>query len=192
MYSDNKGGLLLSLFSIFLTAIGLAMDAFAVSVTIGMCCDSRRKTVNSIKAGMYFGIFQGIMPLIGYFASIKFADMTGMWDKVIAFIILAFLGGKMIYEALHDEDEACLKCYNNKAFITLAVATSIDALAVGVSFAVLDTNIFASCAIIALVTGILSFIGVRLGKFIAGYIGNKAEIAGGIILLLIGFKILFF
>lgn len=182
----------MSLFSIILTSVGLAMDAFAVSLTIGMSCENCRTMTNSLKAGSYFGFFQGAMPLIGYLVSIKFADIAGGWDGIISFAILAFIGGKMIYDAVTSKDDGNIKCYTNGAFLSLAVATSIDALAVGVSFAVMDVNILVATTFIAVITGILSFVGVKLGKFIAHFIGNKAEIAGGIILIFIGLKILFF
>lgn len=182
----------MNLFSIILTSVGLAMDAFAVSLTIGMSCENCRTMANSLKAGCYFGFFQGIMPLIGYLVSIKFADIAGGWDGVISFVILAFIGGKMIYDAVNSKDEGNVKCYTNGAFLSLAVATSIDALAVGVSFAVMAVNILLAVCCIAIITGILSFIGVKLGKFIAHYIGNKAEILGGIILIGIGLKIMLF
>lgn len=182
----------MSLFSIVLTGIGLAMDAFAVSLTIGMSCENCRKLTNALKAGGYFGFFQGLMPLIGYLLSVKFTDIAGGWDGLISFAILGFIGCKMIYEAIKNKEEANIVCYTNGAFFTFAIATSIDALAVGVSFAVMDVNILLASSLIAVITFIFSFTGVKIGKLLANYIGNKAEIVGGIILIIIGLKIMLF
>lgn len=182
----------LNLLSILITAIGLSMDAFAVSVSIGISCSNCSKMENALKSAGFFGLFQGIMPLIGFFASVKLTAFTGGYDKVIAFVILALLGAKMIYESMGQQEESTIKCYSTMSFIPLAIATSIDALAVGISFAVLKTNMFYASLIIALITGLFSFIGVRLGKFISNYVGNKAEIFGGGVLILIGAKILLF
>lgn len=182
----------MSLLSIFITALALSMDAFAVSLSIGMSCDNCSQLPNALKASGFFGGFQGLMPLIGYFISFKLAGFVGNYDGLIAFIILGFLGGKMIFEALKRKEESNVKCYSSGAFLTLAIATSIDALAVGVSFAMLDINIIVASIIIAITTGIISFIGVKLGKFVAKFIGNKAELIGGGVLIIIGLKILLF
>ncbi|MBQ9625522.1 MAG: manganese efflux pump [Clostridia bacterium] len=176
--------------SVFLTGIGLSMDAFAVSVTIGMVCKHREKAANAIKAACYFGGFQGLMPLAGYFLSIRFIGMLGSWSNAIAFAILAFLGGKMIYETIKGDTEGSIKSYTHGAFLTLALATSIDALAVGVSLAMINVNIFFAAALIAATTAVIAFVAVFLGKAISGLLGGKAEFLGGIILIIIGLRLI--
>lgn len=181
----------MSVLSIVLTAIGLAMDAFAVSMAIGMNSKKEERLGMALKSGIFFGGFQGVMPLIGWLLGISFSGYIEKADHWIAFALLLFIGGKMIYESLKkEEDEEEAKDYSNKEFFILAVATSIDALAVGISFACLNVNIVLSAAIIALVTLILSYMAVYLGKVLGEMVKSKAEILGGIILVAIGIKIL--
>ncbi len=171
--------------------IGLAMDAFSVSVTDGILLD-KPKFAQAVKISFFFAAFQFIMPVIGYFAGTTFSGLIEACDHWVAFLLLAIIGGKMIYEAFSkNEDEQ--KSENPLALKTLtvlAIATSIDALAVGVTFATVATPVLLSSAIIGAVTFLICALGVYLGSRCGDIFGNKAEIAGGIILILIGLKIL--
>lgn len=182
----------MSIISIFLIGLGLAMDAFAVSLTLGMNTTKKDKLGMALKASIFFGGFQGLMPFIGWAIGISFADSIEKIDHWVAFILLALIGGKMIFEAIKEEDTAKKqeKGYSNKRFLILAIATSIDALAVGISFAFLNVNIVSAIIIIAIITFILCMIGVYLGKALGKLFGAKAEIIGGAILIIIGIKIL--
>lgn len=175
---------------LLLLSAGLAMDAFAVSVTNGMV----KKNVNKLWAigiALTFGLFQGVMPAIGYALGMKFTNYITKFDHYIALILLGFIGGKMIIDAFKHDDEKVEK----NATLTLGelmvqgVATSIDALAVGVSFAAMNVNIVTACAYIFIITFVLSFIAVFIGKKFGTLLNNKAEIIGGIILVGIGVKI---
>lgn len=173
---------------ILLIGVGLSMDAFAVSICKGL---STRKLElkHAFICGGYFGFFQGLMPFIGYVLGIQFKDKIESIDHWVAFILLALIGINMIKEAF-GEDEDCNPDFSFKAMIPLAVATSIDALAVGVTFAFLNVNIFYALTIIALTTFIISMIGVKIGHVFGSKYKSKAEIVGGIILVLMGIKIL--
>lgn len=180
----------MDILSILMIGIGLAMDASVVSVTIGINCNKENKIKMAIKSSLFFGCFQALMPLIGWAVGKNFTsyiDMIGHW---IAFILLAIIGGKMIYEVKKGEDCDQVKNYSNKTLFILAIATSIDALAVGVSCAFLNVNILLAISIIGIVTLILSFISVYIGEKLGELFKSKAEIFGGVILILIGFKIL--
>ena len=175
---------------LFLIAIGLSADAFAVAVCKGL----NMKKVNgkiAVIIGLFFGGFQALMPLIGWVLGKQFESYIVSFDHWVAFVLLAFIGGKMIKESFEKECECCEKeLLDIKEIFVLAIATSIDALAVGITFAFLNVNILESITLIGCTTFILSVIGVYLGaKFGAKY-KNKAELAGGIILVLIGLKIL--
>lgn len=176
--------------TVFLTGIGLAMDAFAVSICKGLKMQKLSLKQMGIIA-LFFGGFQAIMPLIGWALGKSFAVYIKNFDHWIAFALLLFIGGKMFFEALGKDDDDCCCCNCDiKELFMLAIATSIDALAVGVAFALKDINILFAALIIGVVTFILSAIGVVIGhKFGAAY-KSKAELAGGIILMLIGVKIL--
>lgn len=180
----------MDIISILLIAIGLSMDAFAVSISNGIVL----KQVNfkaAFKIGLFFGAFQGIMPVIGWFAGMTFSDYITSFDHFIAFILLAFIGGNMIYESIKGDDDKKTKDPNNtKVLLIMAIATSIDALAVGVSFAMVKTPIMLPAIIIASTTFIISVIGVFIGKRVGELFKKRAEILGGIVLILIGFKIL--
>lgn len=182
----------MSLISIFLIGLGLAMDAFAVSLTVGMNTNKDEKWKMALKASAFFGGFQGLMPFIGWAIGIGFAEYIEKIDHWIAFILLVLIGGKMIFEAIKEDDNSQKeeKGYSNKRFIILAIATSIDALAVGISFAFLNVNILSAISIIGIVTFIICMIGVCLGKVLCRIFGSKAEIVGGAILIIIGIKIL--
>ena len=181
----------MSVFSIILIAIGLSMDAFAVSVCKGL---KMRKIDygKTLLIGLFFGGFQALMPVIGWLIGIKFQKHIESFDHWIAFLLLAFIGAKMIYESLKGDDDDTSDSLQLSELFILAIATSIDALAVGIAFAMLNNgiNIFFSVAVIGLITFILSVIGVAVGNKFGSVYKNKAELTGGIILILLGLKIL--
>lgn len=173
---------------LFILAVGLSMDAFAVSICKGLSL--RRISVKHMcLAGAWFGGFQALMPLIGYFLGNFFADKITSFDHWIAFILLVLIGGNMIKESRGDEEEVDGSMTVRSMFV-LAVATSIDALAVGVTFAFLKVNILAAVIFIGCVTFVCSALGVKIGSIFGTKYKSKAEFAGGIILILIGLKIL--
>jgi len=175
---------------LLLTAIALAMDAFAIAICAGLTLD-KANFKNSLIIGLYFGGFQAAMPLIGYFVGSKFADKISAVDHWIAFVLLAFLGIKMLIGALRKgDDDGGVKSPTFKVMLPLAVATSIDALAVGISFAIVDANIVVAGISIGVVTLALSMCGVLIGKGVGQKFKSKAEIFGGIILFAMGCKIL--
>ena len=178
---------------LFLIGVGLSMDAFAVSICKGLAMEKVNKK-QAVVIGLYFGGFQALMPLIGWFLGVRFQKYITSIDHWIAFILLVFIGGKMIWEAVRDPDvqeipekDPPLK---HKEMLLLAIATSIDALAVGITFAFLDTPIIEAIAIIGCTTFALSILGGLVGNFFGTRYKKKAEIAGGVILILIGLKIL--
>lgn len=183
----------MSLIELFVLAVGLSMDAFAVAVCKGLSM----KKITLKKAaivGLYFGGFQGGMPLIGYFLGIQFKDYIMGVDHWIAFILLGFLGIKMIQEALskdeeeEQQDEQEMLSFKNMS--VLAVATSIDALAVGITLAFLQVDIVPAVSFIGIITFALSMVGVKIGNVFGTKYKSKAELAGGIILICMGAKIL--
>ncbi|MEN8078338.1 manganese efflux pump MntP family protein [Clostridioides difficile] len=198
----------MNIITIVLTAFALAMDAFAVSVSKGMTLKNLTKGL-AIKIALFFGVFQATMPLIGWLLGISFQGYIKAIDHWIALVLLSILGGKMIYEfyenrkeAKEEKDEAASEVsttlesesknkseLSNKELTTLAIATSIDALAVGISFAFLNVNIVSSSLIIGIITFALCLIGVIAGKKIGGLFKDYAELIGGIILILIGINI---
>lgn len=176
-------------FEIFLIALGLSMDAFAVSVTNGMWV-KKAALVYSLMCGLCFGLFQGAMPAIGYAFGSGFEKWISVFDHWIALILLLFIGGRMIAESIkHKEPDESIVMLTLPLLIVQGLATSIDALAVGVSFAALSVNIVSTSAIICSVTFVISCMGVFIGRKFGGRLNNKAEIAGGIILISIGLKI---
>lgn len=182
----------MSLLELLLVAVGLSMDAFAVAICKGLSIqqEHQKKTaVQSLITGLWFGIFQGGMPLIGYFLGATFSDLVGNFDHWIVFLLLAFIGGKMIMES-READSCPNPSFQPLTMLPLAVATSIDALAVGVSFAFLDVNVIEASSIIAATTFLLSAIGVRVGCFFGTRFKSRAELAGGLVLIAIGTKIL--
>lgn len=176
---------------IILIAIGLAMDAFAVSVCKGLKMTDRIDFKYALIIALFFGVFQAGMPLIGWIMGIQFESYITSIDHWIGFILLVFIGAKMIYEAFgSNEDDGEIK-YDLKEITLLAVATSIDALAVGITFAFMDNvNIWSSILYIGLITFALSVVGVIIGNKFGMRFKTKAEVAGGVILILIGVKIL--
>lgn len=173
---------------IFLIGVGLAMDAFAVSICKGLSVQ-KLKLKNALTCGFYFGGFQAFMPLIGYILGVQFKKSIEAIDHWIAFILLGFIGFNMLKEAFGDE-ESCDNDFSMKSMIPLAVATSIDALAVGVTFAFLSVNIVYAIVIIGVTTFIIAGGGVKIGHIFGVKYKSKAEIAGGVILILMGLKIL--
>ena len=172
---------------LFILAVGLSMDAFAVSVCKGLSL-GKIKAKHMCLAGIWFGGFQALMPLVGYFLGSFFADVITKYSHWIAFALLAFLGAKMIKESFESEELDDNMGW--KTMLVLAVATSIDASAVGVTFAFLDVNILFAVIVIGVTTFAFSAAGVKIGSVFGEKYISKAEIAGGIILILIGLKIL--
>lgn len=184
----------MSLFiELFLIGVGLSMDAFAVSVCKGLGMQRVNKK-QMLVIGLYFGGFQALMPLIGWVLGIRFQEYITSMAHWVAFVLLIIIGGKMIVEAIRDKDEVEIGekdlPLNHKELLLLAVATSIDALAVGITFAFLGTPIIEAISIIGCTTLGLSMLGVVIGNFFGTLYKKKAEIAGGVILILIGLKIL--
>lgn len=178
----------MSIWELFILAIGLSMDAFAVSVCKGLSL-GKIKPKHMCIAGAWFGGFQALMPLIGYFLGSFFADMITKYAHWIAFVLLLFLGGKMVREAL-GEAETLDTSMDARNMFLLAVATSIDALAVGVTFAFLQVAIIPAVSFIGVITFICSAVGVKIGSIFGSKYSTKAELCGGSILILIGVKIL--
>lgn len=180
----------MGLVEIILIAVSLAMDAFAVSICKGLSM-KKMDWKKAIIIGLYFGLFQGGMPLIGYLLGVGFEESIKFIDHWVAFGLLAFIGGNMIKEALSKkEDDEVDDKVDFKTMVVLAIATSIDALAVGVTFAFLNVNIILAVSLIAIITFIISCIGVKLGNVFGDKYEKKAELTGGIVLILIGLKIL--
>lgn len=178
-----------SLFSLFVLAVGLSMDAFAVSICKGLAM----KQITLKKAcivGLWFGCFQAIMPTIGYLLGNQFEKYITSVDHWIAFVLLAFIGGSMIKESFSKDEEAADDSLDVKTMFLLAVATSIDALAVGVTFAFLQVRIIPAVSFIGIITFTLSAVGVKIGNVFGIRYKSKAELAGGIILVGMGIKIL--
>ena len=182
----------MSLWEIILLAIGVSMDAFAVSIGKGL--SARKITWREIlSVGLWFGGFQALMPVFGYYLGNSFAVLVEKIDHWIAFGLLVFIGGNMIREALKEgkgEQEHADSSFGFKSMFILAIATSIDALAVGVSFAFLETPLWSSTAIIGVTTFMFSVVGLLIGKKVGSRFHQGAEILGGVILILIGLKIL--
>ena len=175
-----------------LIAIGLAMDAFSVAVTDGIILKNIRINY-ALKIGLFFGLFQFGMLFLGDILGGTFSSYVSACDHWIAFFLLLFIGGKMFYDAVFDKEEEVDEVKNPLGFKTLtilAIATSIDALAVGVSFAAMNTNIFTASAVVGAVAFIFSFAGVYIGAKFGNIFGNKSEIIGGLVLMGIGVKIL--
>lgn len=180
----------MEIIEIFFIGVGLAMDAFAVSICKGLSM-KKLDVKKMVIIGGYFGFFQALMPLIGYLLGTRFESLVTQIDHWIAFILLAIIGGNMIKEALgKDEESNNTDNVDFKEMIVLAIATSIDALAVGITFAFLKVDILKSIIIIGITTFIISMIGVVIGNRFGNKYEKKAELAGGIILIIIGLKIL--
>lgn len=174
---------------ILLISVGLAMDAFAVSVCKGLSM-KKMNWKKAIIIGLYFGIFQASMPVLGYFLGTTFEQFITNIDHWIDFVLLSAIGGNMIKESFDQESENCNDNVDVKTMVILAIATSIDALAVGITFACLRINIVLPVISIGIITFILSVIGVKIGNKFGDKYENKAEFIGGLILILLGIKIL--
>ncbi len=183
------------LLELCIVAVSLATDAFAVAVSQGL--KKNKSLKDCFIVAIYFGFFQSLMPYLGYYLGIHINEKLNSIDNFIAFFLLTLIGGKMLYESFKNTDEdinlneekTSYKGYH-KNLIMLSIATSIDALAVGVSFAFLNVNIYEAVLVIGIITFLLSFIGVMAGRALGDKFKNKAELLGGIILILIGIKIL--
>ena len=180
----------MDLVTLLTLAVGLAMDAFAVSICKGLAM--REKVLKKgIIVGLWFGGFQALMPTIGFFLGTQFKDQITSIDHWIAFVLLGLIGINMVKEALSNEEEQADDSIAVKEMFMLAVATSIDALAVGITFAFLNVHIVSAASIIGVCTFLISFAGVKIGNIFGTKYKSKAELAGGVILILLGFKILF-
>ena len=179
----------MGILEILLISIGLAMDAFAVSVCKGLAM----KKMNWKKAmiiGLYFGIFQAVMPIIGYYLGERFENLVTSIDHWIILGLLVFIGGNMIKESFEKENTEINDNIDIKTMILLAVATSIDALAVGITFAFFEITLISVVLAIGIITFILSVIGVKIGNKFGAKYKRKSEFVGGLILILIGIKVL--
>lgn len=181
---------MMDLLTPLLLGIGLSMDCFAVSLAIGTTTKTRLLYAAAIIA-LCFGIFQAGMTILGWFAGGSLIDLIAGFDHWVAFILLSVIGGKMIWEGVKGtDDDSEMEVIRIIPVLILSIATSIDALAVGVTFGVLGSEIIVPALIIGLVALSLSFAGVMLGERLEEIVGNKMEIAGGIILVAIGIKVL--
>jgi putative Mn2+ efflux pump MntP len=181
----------MSLIELFLLAVGLSMDAFAVALCKGLCMRKLDVKQGGLIA-LFFGGFQALMPVIGWFLGTQFERYITSYDHWIAFGLLVIIGGSMLREAFKEEDEedCCTVKLDLKELFLLAVATSIDALAVGITFAFLKVDVLPAVSLIGVTTFLLSFAGVALGNRFGLKYRKKAQIVGGVVLILIGFKIL--
>jgi len=174
---------------LFILAVGLSMDAFAVAICKGLSIRALMPR-HAIVVGLWFGAFQALMPAVGWLLGAAFADMIAAVDHWIAFVLLAFIGGNMIREALGKDEEGCDPSLAPLTMLLLAVATSIDALAVGITFAFLRVDILPAVALIGACTFVISAAGVKVGNVFGARYKSKAELSGGVVLVLIGLKIL--
>lgn len=174
---------------ILILAIALSMDAFAVAIGLGA-----KKNIPglALKAGLFFGVFQALMPFIGYLGGKGVLGWIEAYAHWIAFGLLIFIGAKMIYEGFQEGIEEDITAVTNKMMLILAIATSIDAMAAGFSLTLLDVNPYVACLVIGATTFAFSWIGVFIGKNSGTWLESKAEIFGGAVLILMGFKILLF
>ncbi len=175
------------MFEVIVLAIALSMDAFAVSIGLGSKGNIRGL---GLKAGLFFGIFQALMPFIGFLGGKGVLDWVENYAHWIAFGLLALIGTKMIYESLHEGIEENLATVTNKMMLLLAIATSIDAMAAGFSLTLLEVNACLACLIIGVTTFVFSWAGVHIGERSGTWLESKAEMFGGVVLILIGIKIL--
>jgi len=185
MRSTNS---IMSIIELLILSIALAMDAFAVSVCKGLSL-KKVNVAHLVLAGIWFGGFQALMPVLGYFCGSKFADKVDKFDHWIAFVILALIGASMIKESMGDEEEINSNM-DIKTMFFLAVATSIDALTVGITFAFLDVNIFMAVMFIGIITFVISAAGIEIGSIFGDKYKSRAEMLGGGVLILIGIKTL--
>lgn len=178
----------MSLWELLVIAVGLSMDAFAVSVCKGLSVQ-KVKTKHYLTVAAYFGGFQALMPLLGYLLGVRFEAMVANVDHWIAFVLLGLIGANMVRESRAGEEKLD-DSFTVSTMLLLAVATSIDALAIGVTFAFLGVNIVEAIILIGITTGIISGVGLKIGNVFGSRYKSKAEMAGGIVLILMGIKIL--
>lgn len=180
----------LSLLELFILAVGLSMDAFAVSICKGLAM--KKISIGKMAiVGLWFGFFQGLMPLIGYLLGSRFAEYVTKSAPWIGFILLVLIGGNMVKESFSKEEEKESDSLEVKEMLLLAIATSIDAFAVGVTFSLMkDLNIIAAISFIGICTFVISAAGVKFGAILGEKFKNKAEFAGGVVLIILGIKIL--
>ena len=176
---------------VLLLALALSMDAFAVSIGLGAKQGTHLRAL-ALKAGVFFGVFQALMPLFGYLGGRGLLGFISEYASYIAFGLLLLIGAKMIYEGLNEGVEEEITKVTNKIMLTLAIATSIDAMAAGFSLMLLPINPFVACLIIGFTTFLISALGVFVGKLSGTWLESKAEIFGGVVLIAIGFRMLFF
>jgi putative Mn2+ efflux pump MntP len=176
--------------SILLIAIGLAMDSFSVSIARGFSISKEKQSIEAVKTGFFFGLFQGGMPIIGWFVGLSVIDFIAGFDHWIAFLLLCVIGIRMIYESFSIESNKIICSSNLKVLFILSIATSIDALAVGLSLSFIETSIVMPAIIIGIITFFLSFLGIFIGKKFGSKF-DKIGILGGVILIVIALRILF-
>lgn len=179
----------MQLYELFIVAVSLSMDAFAVSVCKGLSV-GRPKWWHCLTCGVWFGGFQALMPLLGWMLGVRFQAVIASVDHWVAFVLLGLIGFNMVREALSGEEEELDCSFGIRAMFLLSLATSIDALAVGVTFAFLKVPILQAVTLIGLTTLVLSCLGVKIGSVFGNRFQAKAELAGGIILMVMGLKIL--
>ena len=180
----------MEILTIIFLALALSADALAVSMCFGISASNEDKTKTALKAGAFFGLFQAVMPLIGWTAGYYAKNIIENYDHWLAFGLLFFIGSRMIYQAIKKNDCKTFDTNSIWIMLSLSIATSIDALAVGLSLALIKMPVLLSVSIIGFTTFLLSFAGVLVGKKFYKLLGNKAEYAGGIILICIGVKII--
>lgn len=179
----------MSLIELFITAVALSMDAFAVAICKGLTL-RERDVKKSLLTGTYFGGFQALMPVIGYILTSSFKERIMSVDHWVAFVLLALIGANMIKESREESCDIESSYFDFKTMVVLAIATSIDAMAVGITFAFLGVNIVYAAILIGITTFIISAFGVRIGTLFGIRFKSKAEFAGGVVLILLGTKIL--
>ncbi|QKF82737.1 manganese efflux pump MntP family protein [Halarcobacter ebronensis] len=174
---------------LLLLALALSMDAFAVSIGLGIK-NTKNIKILAIKTGLFFGMFQALMPFIGYMGGVGLKQYIQGYDSIIAFILLLIIGSKMIYESFGENIEEDITLISNKLLLILAIATSIDAMAAGFTLHLLNVTVYTALFIIGVTTFFISIFGIYIGKKGGNKYESKAELLGGLILILIGFKIL--
>lgn len=179
----------MTLVEILFIAVGVAMDAFAVSICKGLSV-RKVKTIHFLKVGLWFGGFQALMPVVGYYTGTFFSETVCSVDHWIAFVLLGIIGVNMIREALSGDDEEADPDFSFRTMLAMAVATSVDALAIGVSFAFLRVSIWVAVAFIGIITAMFSMSGLKIGNVFGARYKSYAELAGGVILVVMGVKIL--
>ena len=179
----------MSFLELIIIAVGVSMDAFAVSICKGLSVRKLRPR-HAFSVSLWFGGFQALMPLLGYLLGASFADVVSDYDHWISFVLLAIIGGKMVKESMEAESSDIAPDFSFRTMLIMAVATSIDALAVGVSFAFLRVNIWTAVLLIGMTTAAFSGAGIMIGNVFGCRYKSKAELVGGLILVAIGIKIL--